>query len=67
MLRELDQRTGDGVTVTLFWDTTFNRTLIQLADRVSDLNDLFHVPAYAAADAFEHPFYYRDGTDCVVE
>jgi hypothetical protein len=60
MLREIDQRTGDGFTVTLLWDTAFNRTLIHLTDPVTEIDDLFHVPAYAAADAFEHPFYYRD-------
>jgi hypothetical protein len=62
MLKELDQRTGDGLTVTLLWDTRFNRTLIQLVDLFTGLNDLFHVPAYAAADAFQHPFSYRDGS-----
>jgi hypothetical protein len=62
MLRELDKRTGDGLTVTLLWDTRFNRTLIHLTDSVTDLNDLFHVPAYAAADAFQHPFSYRNGS-----
>jgi hypothetical protein len=60
MLQELDKRAGDGITVTLYWDNQFHRTMIQLVDAKTDTSDLFHVPAYAAADAFAHPFYYRE-------
>lgn len=58
MLQELSSREGDGVSVTLYWDDQFHRTMIRLVDDRSELAELFHVPAFAAADAFDHPFVY---------
>jgi len=58
MLQELDTRAADGITVTLYWDGTFQRTLIRLVDQRSATDETFEVPAPSAADAFEHPFYY---------
>ena len=58
MLRELDTRRGDGITVTLYWDSTSERTLIRLVDERTETDETFPIPAPTAADAFEHPFYY---------
>jgi YD repeat-containing protein len=58
MLRELDTRTGDGITVTLYWDSASERTTIHLVDERTETDETFQIPASTAADAFEHPFYY---------
>ena len=60
MLKELNSRTGDGLSVTLYWDSTFDRTLIRLLDDRTETDEMFQVPAPAAADAFNHPFCYLD-------
>jgi hypothetical protein len=60
MLKELDTRDGDGITVTLFWDNEFHRTMIRLVDYRTETIETFQVPAFAAADAFDHPFYYLE-------
>ena len=58
MLRELDTRRGDGITVTLYWDSTSERTLIRVIDERTAMDETFQIPGPTAADAFEHPFYY---------
>ena len=58
MLHELDTRTGDGITVTLYWDSTSECTTIHLVDERTETDEIFQIPASAAADAFEHPFCY---------
>jgi hypothetical protein len=61
MLKELNRRVGDGITVTLYWDDEFNRTMIRLTDDRTETDETFQVPAAAAGDAFDHPFYYYLG------
>jgi hypothetical protein len=58
MLKELESRDGDGISVTLLWDSEFHRTMIRLVDYHAETIETFQVPAFAAADAFDHPFYY---------
>ena len=58
MLQELNTREGDGIAVTLYWDNAFHRTMIRLVDDRTETDETFHVPAFAAADAFDHPFCY---------
>ena len=62
MLQELNRRAGDGITVTLYWDNRFHRTMIRLTDDRTETDETFHVPAFAAVDAFDHPFCYLGST-----
>ena len=56
MLHELNTREGDGITVTLYWDGELQRTMIRLLDDRTGTGRDVRVPAFAAADAFDHPF-----------
>jgi hypothetical protein len=67
MLKELNSRAGDGITVTLYWDSTFDRTMIRLTDDRTETDETFQVPTFAAADAFEHPFFYYLGSRALPE
>jgi carotenoid cleavage dioxygenase-like enzyme len=58
MFVELDQRRGDGLTVTLEWDRDTGDTQIVVHDVRSDGRIAFVVPPASAADAFHHPFRY---------
>jgi hypothetical protein len=62
--RELDQRSGDGIDVTLFWSPRTNRLWIVVEDtRDGDSFELDVDPA-DALDAFHHPYAYaNDDTD----
>jgi hypothetical protein len=55
-LRELDQRSTDGLVVTLLWDTTDDTVVLQLDDHGA--TGTCTVPAHQALDAFQHPFVY---------
>jgi hypothetical protein len=67
MLNELNSRTGDGITVTLYWDDELDRTMIHLTDDRTEIDETFVVPPHAAADAFDHPFYYYLGSQALPE
>jgi hypothetical protein len=61
MLRELDERTGDNLRVTLYWDDHDDTLTVE----VEDFKDrerghaLIGIPPADAKFAFEHPFGYR--------
>jgi hypothetical protein len=59
--RELNQRTADGLTVTLEWNPAAAALRIVLVDRASAAVS-FSVRAEDASDAFEHPFVYAGRT-----
>jgi hypothetical protein len=63
--RELNQRTADGLTVTLEWNPTAAALRIVLVDRESPAVS-FPVRAEDASDAFVHPFVYAGRTVCGV-
>jgi hypothetical protein len=63
--RQLDQRTADGLKVTLEWNPTTDALRIVLVDRESEAVT-FAVSAADAPDAFVHPFIYAGGTACEV-
>ena len=63
--RELDQRTADGLTVTLEWNPTTAALRVVLVDRESAAVS-FPVRAEDASDAFVHPFVHAGRTVCVV-
>ena len=63
--RELDQRTADGLTVTLEWNPATAALRVVVLDRESAAVS-FAVRAADASDAFVHPFVYAGRTVCEV-
>jgi hypothetical protein len=59
--RELNQRTADGLTVTLEWNPAAAALRVVVVDRESAAVS-FPVRAEDASDAFEHPFVYAGRT-----
>ena len=58
VIRELDQRTNYGVTVTLLWNADTNRVFVSVVEQRRGVSFEFAVPAADAADAFHHPYAY---------
>jgi hypothetical protein len=58
--RELDQRTADGLAVTLEWNPATDALRVVVVDRESEAVT-FPVSAADASDAFVHPFIYDAG------
>ena len=63
--RELDQRTADGLEVTLEWNPETDALRIVIVDRESQAVT-FPVSAADAPDAFVHPFIYAGRAVCEV-
>ena len=63
--RELDQRTADGLAVTLEWNPVTDALRVVVVDRESAAVT-FPVCAEDAFDAFLHPFVYVGRTVCEV-
>jgi hypothetical protein len=57
-LRELDSRTGDGLTVTLLWRPGDPSVVLRVDDARTGVRVEFTATAADAADAFRHPFAY---------
>jgi hypothetical protein len=60
---EVDSRAEAELEVNLYWDSHCKRTMIRLVDHRTRTIETFHVPAFAARDAFAHPYYYLGGPD----
>ena len=58
--RELDQRSNDGIDVTLLWSAQTNRVWISVVD--AKRGDWFEQDVHPALalDAFQHPFAYAN-------
>ncbi len=56
--RELAQRTGDGIEVTLYWNKPSDRVTIVVFDLRSGEALDFEIDGKAALDAFNHPYAY---------
>jgi hypothetical protein len=63
--RELDQRTADGLAVTLEWNPATDGLRVVVVDRESAAVT-FPVRAEDASDAFVHPFVHAGRTACEV-
>ena len=61
--RELDQRTADGLTVTLEWNPATAALRVVVVDRDTAAVS-FAVRAQDASDAFVHPFVYAGRSVC---
>jgi len=62
MIRELDQRSVDGLTVTLAWNDVENDVTVTVEQTAGDdmRSASVGVPPGKAAEAFAHPFMYVD-------
>ena len=63
--RELDQRSANGLAVTLEWNPATDALRIVVVDRESAAVT-FPVTAADASDAFVHPFIYAGRAVCEV-
>jgi hypothetical protein len=63
--RQLDQRTADGLAVTLEWNPTTDALRIVVVDHGSEAVR-FPVRAADASDAFVHPFIYAGRAVCEI-
>ena len=61
--RELDQRSADGLEVTLEWNPATDALRVVVVDRESE-GVTFPVSAADASDAFTHPFIYAGRAIC---
>jgi hypothetical protein len=60
VIRELDQRTSDGISVTLLWNARTNRVFISVFEQRPGAAFEFEVAAADALDAFHHPYAYAE-------
>ena len=58
VVRELDRRTNDGISVTLLWDAETNQVFVSVLEERHGASFEFEVAAADAADAFRHPYAY---------
>lgn len=58
VIRELDRRTSDEITVTLFWNAETNRIFVSVVEERHGVTFELAVAAADAADAFHHPYAY---------
>ena len=63
--RQLNQRTADGLGVTLEWNPATDALRIVVVDHASEAVT-FAVRAADAADAFVHPFIYAGRAVCEI-
>ena len=56
--RELAQRSGNGIEVTLLWTQSTNTVTIAVTDSHSAEQLEFEVDGTCALDAFNHPYAY---------
>ena len=57
-LRELDSRSGDGITVTLLWRTGDREVTVRVDEARTGVRFEFLAPGHRAVEAFMHPYAY---------
>jgi len=57
-LRELDQRSGNGLEVTLLWSERTGAVFVRVEDERTDTGFHFAVDPAEALEAFRHPYGY---------
>ena len=57
-LRELDQRSGNGLVVTLLWSERTGGVFVCVEDEQTETGFHFVVDPAEALDAFHHPYGY---------
>jgi hypothetical protein len=58
VIRELDRRRNDGISVTLLWNADTNRVFVSVVEERAAVSFEFEVAGAHAADAFHHPYAY---------
>jgi hypothetical protein len=58
-LRELDQRSADGLEVTLLWSERTGSVFVCVEDKTASKGFHFTVDPTDALEAFRHPYGYR--------
>ena len=56
--RELNERTGDGMTVKLFWDPSADQCYVSVVSEFETFIVMVH-EGQKPMDVFNHPFAYR--------
>lgn len=62
-LRELARRTGDGIDVTLLWDSGTNRVFVLVDDERRSEHFRVAVGNGKALDAYYHPYAYHRSSE----
>jgi hypothetical protein len=62
-VRELGHRSGDGLDITLFWNSDTNDVFVVVEDQRDGRAFKLDVDAADALDAFRHPFAYVRSDD----
>jgi hypothetical protein len=57
-LTELDDRSADGIEVSLLWSRITNQLKVAVEDSRSGQSFEVHAPADKALDVFRHPYAY---------
>ncbi len=68
MLRQLDERNGDGIVVQLLWDDSAHPgsdVLVDYRDERGGVSYTLHAARDRALDVFHHPNAYASGADRV--
>jgi hypothetical protein len=63
-LRQLDARSGDGISVFLLWQPTTDDIFVRVIDARAPEEILMRVNSELAQDAFQHPFAYAAHLGC---
>ena len=58
LIRELDHRRSDGISVTLLWSVVTKGVFISVVEEREGTSFQFEVSPADALDAFRHPFAY---------
>jgi hypothetical protein len=58
MIKELDQRESNGLTVSLLWNRLTNAVSVHVYDSTTEQEFELDCAADEALDAFHHPFAY---------
>ena len=61
-LRELDHRSGDGLSIHLLWDPSDDSLTVTVEDSRTEEFFVIPVAAGGALEAFHHPFAYAAGS-----
>jgi len=65
--RELARRSGDGLTITLFWHPRDDTVTVEIWHAATGQTIAVAVPPEQALDAFHHPFAHLPGTGSLDE
>ncbi len=66
MLRQLDERNGDGIVVQLLWDDAAHPgldVLVEYQDEKSGVSYTLHAPRERALEMFHHPNAFAPADD----